>query len=564
MIPVNKTALLKALLGLLVLIFGTACGGGGGGGGTTGGGSIGGAIPQTPIYFSYSNSGAVTLGWQSASSNTPNERYRLYRKFANQPQFTLLNESPSRSYTDYQVIAGLTYQYYVTAVAGTLESPPTEWVTLTPRFNGIGQKLSDFVRITAPQQDIRFIRAAPDNAGGYYILNSTTNPHTLARMTSTHVETSRTNLTGILEIFEMDDGRSAILTSGGLQIASEATSPGVLSPAVAWPATGMMTSFQALIPGYDANPIVITQVGSARATSQGTFSNFRSGGGSSSPILCGDASGQFAHRVEMTSPTQAHIRRWTDSSGWSTTTIPIPNTLVFNSAEHLCGTLQLLDGRIAVIGIERRDPLLRCLACYFVSTNNVVSSPTWLDTYGPANTEPYNLRFRYRTSSARGWRSTTDRDYSISVMRSPNGDVDIAWRKEYDPIGFRAADFVVSRLDSGANLWRTIHRVPSDLGNGPMSASRNADAGYIVCWGPGALPEPQSASGHPTMALRRWHLSPSGELSIQHAAGLPNGSAYTNGVLGWVRPSGAMAVAIMNIAPGGSSTYALDCALLMP
>ena len=553
--PVNKNAFLRALLGLTLLAFGSACGGGGGGGGgAVGGGGVGGTPPQTPLYFDSSSTVAITLGWQPAPDPLPNERYRLYRKLANQAQFALLHESTATTYSDYQVVAGTTYQYYVTATTGPLESPPTEWATVTARYNGIGPRIAEFARVNNPQQAMYPNRVAPDNAGGYYVVDTFANPPIFARKDGSHQETSRHTLNGLLALYEFPDGRSLVLTHGGAQIASEATSPGTLSNPITWPSTGMMTSYQALIGGYDADPIVVTQVGSARITAQGTFSNYRSGGGSSSTILCGDAAGQHAHRVELTSQTQAHIRRWTDSAGWATSTIALPTGFSANAADNLCGTLQLLDGRIAVIGVEQRDQFFRSLACYFVSTSNVVSGPSWLDNYGFADNDPGTLRFRFRTSSARGWRTTADRDYCISIMRAPNGDIDIAWRKRYAAGQNMAAQLVINRLYGGSTSWVNQHRFAVDVGTGVnhMSACHDTDSGYIVCWGPGPLYGDKS---YDLLTFRRWKIYPSGALDIGHAADLNPESNYYNGVVGWVRPTSVMAVAIV-----GGVGY--DCAMI--
>ena len=553
--PVKKNAFVRALLGLAVITLGVACGGGGGGGGAVGDSGNGGTGPQTPSYFGVTAQPlfGVSLYWQPTGTPLPGQTYRIYRKDPNQSTFSLLREIAVTTHYDLQVYAGASYQYFVKSFANGIESTPTSTVAATAIQNGIGIRDSSFTRIEGPREATYNIRVAPDNTSGYYVLHTSGTQGQLAFINNWHEETSRVAINGVLAVYELPDSRSLVISTAGLQVASQSTNPGALSSVVGWPALGMSTGFKALIGGHQADPIVVTQGGSARLTAQGTFANYRSGGAPSSSILCGDAAGAFAHRVDLISFAECSIRRWTDAAGWASTTVPLPSTLASNSGANLCGTIQLTDGRIAVIGVEKRSPTFQDLVCYFVSATNAVSSPVWLDDFGSADTQSFRNRFRFHTSSARGWRSTSDFDHDISVMRPSDSEAEIAWRKSYTTGSNRPDDLVICRLPVGSTSWSTAHRMVADNygATSGMAACKSDSGGYMVCWGPSF-----SYSSIP-MTFRRWQIFASGTLDIQHAEGLPD-STYYDGVIGWIRPSSAMAVGVVTSSSWVAGHKALD------
>lgn len=70
-------------------------------------------------------SGAVALTW---SAVTGAKSYNLYRSTTRVGPGTLLGNTASINYSDTSAVSGTTYYYYVTAVAGTLESIPSSKV----------------------------------------------------------------------------------------------------------------------------------------------------------------------------------------------------------------------------------------------------------------------------------------------------------------------------------------------------------------------------------------------------------------------------------------------------
>jgi len=84
-------------------------------------------LPPTNLQAVVSEAQTVTLSWEAPDADGLLS-YKIYRMAGSAEVFTLLDQTIEHEYVDTQVVAGMLYEYYVTAVYPAGESVPTDIV----------------------------------------------------------------------------------------------------------------------------------------------------------------------------------------------------------------------------------------------------------------------------------------------------------------------------------------------------------------------------------------------------------------------------------------------------
>jgi len=84
-------------------------------------------LPPTNLQSTITEAQSVALSWEAPTASGL-LNYNIYRKAGSAEGFTLLDQTTELEYDDDQVVAGILYEYYVTAVYPTGESVPADIV----------------------------------------------------------------------------------------------------------------------------------------------------------------------------------------------------------------------------------------------------------------------------------------------------------------------------------------------------------------------------------------------------------------------------------------------------
>jgi hypothetical protein len=88
------------------------------------------SAPPAPLNLvAKSGDGFVQLNWDAVTVATS---YKVYRHNSTETVFTLITTTTTNTYNDTTVTNGETYTYLVTALKGSLESPPSNDAVATP------------------------------------------------------------------------------------------------------------------------------------------------------------------------------------------------------------------------------------------------------------------------------------------------------------------------------------------------------------------------------------------------------------------------------------------------
>jgi len=120
----------------------------------------------TGVSANINSAGDINITWSSVPNATG---YNIYRSTTSSGTYTKIGTSPTTSYIDYNVAAGTTYYYKVSAYNGGGEGPQSNYDDMTTRPN----TPTNVTATSNSETSINITWSSVQNVTGYYIYRST-------------------------------------------------------------------------------------------------------------------------------------------------------------------------------------------------------------------------------------------------------------------------------------------------------------------------------------------------------------------------------------------------------
>jgi cellulose 1,4-beta-cellobiosidase len=154
-------------------------------------------IPAAPTGLSASaGNGQVSLTWTAPTGATS---YNVKRATVNGGPYTTIASPTAASYTDTNVVNGMTYYYVVSAVNSSGESPNSSQVSATPTAGSVPPVPTGLTAtLTGSNSDVRLNWSASAGASSYKVKRATVSggPYTVIASPATNTYTDTTPVQG--------------------------------------------------------------------------------------------------------------------------------------------------------------------------------------------------------------------------------------------------------------------------------------------------------------------------------------------------------------------------------